>query len=321
MNDTAPAKPDIASASAQAEPAWYAILPGVFVVFWATGFIAAKLGMPYTGPMTFLALRFIIVLVLLLALALIMRAPWPAREDWFNIVVAGVFVHAGYLGFVFASVYNGVEAGVSAMMAGLQPVLTAALAGPLLGEIITRRQWSGFALGFAGVALVVYTKLEQGLGTPVGMTFAFLACVSMTAGTLWQKRYGARMDIRTGSIIQFAASLVIVLPLAIWLEDFRHTWAPDLIIAMAWLVVVLSIGTIFVLLIVIRRGAISKISTLFFLVPPTTALMAWVLFNETLGPLSFIGMIMIAIGVLLVTWATQKPPATQKPAAPPKPAA
>ncbi|MBM3608399.1 MAG: DMT family transporter [Alphaproteobacteria bacterium] len=296
-----PAKPIPQSPAPEA--AWYALLPGIFVFFWATGFIAAKLGIPYAGPMTFLALRFIFVLAILVVLALVMRAPWPPREDWFNIAVAGICVHAGYLGFVFASVYNGVEAGVSAMMAGLQPVLTAALAGPLLGEIITRRQWAGFALGFLGVALVVHAKLAQGLGTPIGMSFAFLACVSMTAGTLWQKRHGSRMDIRTGSIIQFSASLILVLPLAIWLEGFRHTWAPDFIIAMVWLVVVLSIGTIFVLLIVIRRGAISKISTLFFLVPPTTALMAWALFNETLGPLSFIGMVMIAIAVLMVTWS------------------
>ena len=296
--------------SKQSEPdaqpfaAWNALLPGIFVIFWATGFIAAKLGIPYAGPMTFLALRFILVLAILLVLALAMRAPWPPREDWFNIAVAGVFVHAGYLGFVFASVYNGVEAGVSAMMAGLQPVLTAALAGPLLGEMITRRQWSGFALGFIGVGMVVQAKLAQGLGTPLGMVFAFLACVSMTAGTLWQKRHGSRMDIRTGSIIQFTASLILVLPLAIWLEDFRHEWSRDFIIAMAWLVIVLSIGTIFILLVVIRRGAISKISTLFFLVPPTTALMAWALFNETLGPLSFAGMMLIAVAVLMVTWNT-----------------
>ena len=304
----------IDSANAPPAPAtesgWYILLPGTFVFFWATGFIAAKLGIPYAGPMTFLALRFLLVLAILFAIVLVMRAPWPPREDWFNIAVAGVFVHAGYLGFVFLSVYNGVEAGVSSMMAGLQPVFTAALAAPLLGEIITKRQWAGFALGVLGVALVVQTKLGEGLGTPIGMFFAFCACLSMTAGTLWQKRHGARMDIRTGSIIQFTASLMIVLPLAIWLEDFRHEWSRDFIIAMAWLVVVLSIGTIFILLIVIRRGAISKISTLFFLVPPTTALLAWVWFRETLGPLSFVGMVMIAIAVLMVTWNTS--PAARK---------
>jgi len=177
------------------------------------------------------------------------------------------------------------------------------VAGPLLGEAINRRQWAGFFLGLIGVALVLQNKLSLGLGTPIGMFFAFLSAVSMTAGTLWQKKFGAQMDLRTGSIVQFAASLVVTAPIAYFLEGFRHEWAPDLVIAMAWLVIVLSIGTIFVLFTVIRRGAISKVSSLFFLVPPTTALMAWFLFNETLSPIAFVGMLLIAIAVFMVTWS------------------
>lgn len=192
------------------------------------------------------------------------------------------------------------------MMAGLQPILTAAVAASFLGERISSRQWSGLLLGVVGVAMVLQNKLSLGLGTPLGMFFAFMSAVSMTAGTLWQKKYGAQMDLRTGSIVQFAASLVVTAPVAIFLEDFRHEWAPDFIIALAWLVIVLSIGTIFVLFTVIRRGAISKVSSLFYLVPPTTALMAWLLFNETLGPLAFAGMLLIAIAVFMVTWTPRK---------------
>ncbi len=293
-------------ANQTAEPGWYFLLPGIFVLFWATGFIAAKLGLPYAGPFTFLSIRFAIAIVLLLVLAFAMRAPWPKGDQIWKIAVGGLFVHAGYLGMTFAAISVGVEAGVSAMMAGLQPVLTAAVAAPFLGETITKRQWAGFLLGVAGVALVLQNKLSLGLGTPLGMFFAFLSAVSMTTGTLWQKRYGGQMDLRTGSIVQFAASLAVTAPFAWYLEGFRHEWSRDFIIAMAWLVIVLSIGTIFVLFIVIRRGAISKISSLFFLVPPTTALMAWALFHETLGPVAFAGMVLIAIAVAMVTWTPKK---------------
>ncbi len=288
------------------EPAWYAILPGVFVLFWATGFIAGKLGLPYAGPFTFLSIRFMLVIALLTVIAVVMRAPWPKREALVPIAIGGLFVHAGYLGMTFAAISVGVEAGVSAMMAGLQPVLTAAVAAYFLGETVTKRQWAGLFLGLVGVAMVLQNKLSLGLGTPLGMFFAFMSAVSMTAGTLWQKRFGGAMDLRTGSIVQFAASLVVTLPVAIYLEGFRHVWAPDFIIAMAWLVIVLSVGTIFVLFTVIKRGAISKVSSLFFLVPPTTALMAWLLFKETLGVPAFAGMLLIAIAVAMVTWTGKK---------------
>ncbi len=288
------------------EPVWYAILPGVFVVFWATGFIAGKLGLPHAGPFTFLSIRFMLVIALLTLIAVVMRAPWPKREALIPIAIGGLFVHAGYLGMTFAAISVGVEAGVSAMMAGLQPVLTAAVAAYFLGETVTKRQWAGLLLGLVGVGMVLQNKLSLGLGTPLGMFFAFMSAVSMTAGTLWQKRFGGAMDLRTGSIVQFAASLVVTLPVAIYLEDFRHIWAPDFIVAMAWLVIVLSVGTIFVLFTVIKRGAISKVSSLFFLVPPTTALMAWLLFHETLGPIAFAGMLLIAIAVAMVTWTGKK---------------
>ena len=280
---------------------WIRFLPAVFVLLWSTGFIAGKYGMPHAAPFTFLEIRYLVVIVLLSLFALATRAPWPARRELAPIAISGLFVHAGYLGGVFAALSFGVEAGVAALVAGLQPVLTAALAGPLLGEIITRRQWAGLALGLAGVALVVRTKLGLGLGTPVGMGFSLFAMGSITIGTLWQKRYCARMDLRSGAVIQFAASALVTLPIAIFAEGFRVDWTMDFLLALAWLCVVLSIGEISAMYVLIRRGAAAEVASLFFLVPPTTAVIAWALFGETLDPLSMGGMALVVIAVAMVT--------------------
>ena len=188
----------------------YAAMPAVFVFFWSTGFVTGKLGLQSAAPFTFLLYRFLIVAALLLPLALIWRAPWPSPRALAPIAIGGVLVHAGYLGAVFAGLSFGVEAGVGALMAGLQPLLTAVFAAPFLGERVTARQWAGLSLGFVGVTLVVWEKLGLGLGTPIGMFFSFMSVVFMTAGTLWQKKFGGAMDLRTGSIVQFVASAIVV---------------------------------------------------------------------------------------------------------------
>lgn len=277
------------------------LLPGTFVVLWSTGFVFGKLGMPSTKPFTFLEIRYLVVIALLSVIALVTHAPWPKRREVWRIAVAGLFVHAGYLGGVFAALSFGVEAGVAALVAGLQPVLTAALAGPLLGEHVTTRQWFGLALGFAGVVLVVETKLSLGLGTPVGMAFSAFAMLSITAGTLWQKRFCGAMDLRTGSIVQFTASALVTAPIAIFVEGFQVRWTPNFILALAWLCLVLSIGAITAMFVLIRRGKAAEVASLFFLVPPTTALIAWAMFGEVLDPLSFVGMAMVVTAVAMVT--------------------
>ena len=198
-----------AQGKAPAASLWLRALPAVFVFLWSTGFIAGKYGMPHAGPFTFLSIRYVVVIVLMTGLALVTGAPWPKRSEILPIAVSGLFVHAGYLGGVFAALSFGVEAGVAALVAGLQPVLTGALAGPLLGETVTRRQWLGLGIGLAGVALVVRTKLGLGLGTPIGMGFSIFAMASITIGTLMQKRSCAFMDLRSGSVVQFLASAVV----------------------------------------------------------------------------------------------------------------
>ncbi len=276
-------------------------MPGVFVVLWATGFIGAKLGLPYAEPMTFLAWRFSIVAVVLFGVALVLRAPWPkSRMLTVHIAVAGLLLHGAYLGGVFASIGEGVPAGVSALIVGIQPLLVAAVAGPFLGERVTKLQWLGLVLGLAGVALVVWNKLNLEAGTPFGMALSVFALLGMTLGTVYQKKYCTGMDMRTGNVIQFSAAAIAMWLLAVALETMVVQWTGEFIFAMAWLVIVLSFGAITLLLILIRRGAASKVSSLFYMVPPCTALFAWFLFGETLDAMAFSGMGLVMVGVAMV---------------------
>jgi drug/metabolite transporter (DMT)-like permease len=273
--------------------------PGLFVVLWSTGFIGAKLGLPHADPIVFLELRFIFVLAILLPLCWLFRAPWPSPRRAMQMAVSGGLLQAGYLGGVFASLHHGMPAGVSALVTGMQPVLTAVLGSWLLREAVTARQWLGFVLGMAGVLLVVGDRIVvESLGaTAVGLSV--LALVSITLGTLWQKRHGAGVDLRTGTAIQFMAAAVILAPFAA-LEGGQVRWTGEFVFALAWLVVVLSFGAIFLLLVLIRRGRATQVSSLFYLVPPTTALIAWPLFGETYSLTAAAGMGLAMLAVWLV---------------------
>ncbi len=287
--------------------AWLAAMPAVFVFLWSTGFIGAKLGLPSAEPMTFLSLRFTLVAAVLFAFVLIVRAPWPRSwSDAGHIAVVGLLLHGIYLGGVFASIDRGVEAGVSALIVSAQPLLTAIAAGPVLGERVTLRQWLGLLLGFAGVALVVWQKLQLGLGSPLGMGLSFLALLGITAGTLYQKRFCADMPLRSGNAIQFAAAALATGLLAFALETRVIDWTPEFIFAMAWLVILLSFGAVTLLIILIRRGAASRVASLFYLVPPTTAALAWLFFDERFGPLALGGMALVVLGVALVNLAPRQ---------------
>jgi len=276
--------------------------PALFVVLWSTGFIGARLGLPHAGPLTFLALRYGLAAGLLLLVALATQAPWPKRLiEVGHYAVAGLLMHGVYLGGVFVGIAMGVEAGVSAVIVGLQPLLTAALAGMLLGERVTRRQWFGLALGLFGVTLVLAGKLGRAPGSLMGSLACVAALFGITAGTLYQKRFCAAMDLRTGSVVQFVATGLATVPFAFWIEDMQIAWNGEFLFALLWLVVVLSIGAVSLLYVLIRRGAASEVASLFFLVPPCTALIAWPLFGETLGPSALAGMALTTIGVALAT--------------------
>ena len=277
------------------------LFPGLFVVLWSTGFIGAKLGLPYAEPFTFLSLRFLFVLAILLPLCWLMNARWPNRQGAAHMAVAGVLIQGGYLGGVFASLHQGMPAGVSALITGLQPVFTAVLGGWLLHERTTPRQWLGLALGLAGVGLVVGDRIAVQSLTLPAILLSVLALASITLGTVWQKRHGGAIDLRTGAAIQFAAAAAVLAPFAFLLETRNVVWSGEFVFALAWLVLVLSFGAVFLLFYLIRHGAATRVASLFYLVPPTTALIAWPLFAESYSLLAAAGMGLGMLAVWLVT--------------------
>jgi drug/metabolite transporter (DMT)-like permease len=280
---------------------WTTLAPALFVLLWSTGFIFAKMGLPYAEPFTFVALRYAAVVAVMLPVALVLRASWPARAvDIVHLIVAGLLLHAVYIAGVFASIYHGLPAGISALIVGLQPVLTATLVGPFLGERVTARQWVGLLLGLVGVALVLGDKLAFDRATGGAVALAVCALVGITLGTIYQKRFCTTADMRSSAVIQFAAAGLACLAVALPLETMRVEWSGEFIFALAWLGIVLSIGTVSLLFLLLRRGAAAKTASLFYLVPPVTALFAWALFGETLGTLALAGMALAAAGVALV---------------------
>ena len=274
-------------------------VPFLFVALWSTGFIGARLGLPHTEPLTFLFIRYIAVIACMTAIALAMRAPWPkTAAQWFHIGVAGLLVHGVYLGGVFTAISLGLPAGVAAIVVGVQPLLTAVGAGWLLGETVLRRQWGGLVLGFFGVGLVVWGKLGAEFGVHA-LVPAVLALLGITVGTLYQKRYCPSLDWRTGSVAQFIPTALVTLLLAALTESFRVVWTGEFVFALGWLVLVLSIGAISLLNWLIRNSNAVNMASLFYLVPPCTALVAWLLFGETFSGLALVGMVMAVGGVYL----------------------
>jgi drug/metabolite transporter (DMT)-like permease len=289
------------TAHARGTESWVAWMPWTFVFLWSTGFIGAKLGLPYAPPVTVLLLRFAFVLALMLPIALLARARWPGSpSEVAHIAVAGVLLHGGYLGGVFTAIHSGMAAGLAALVVGLQPVLTAIAVAPILRERVTARQWLGLALGFGGVALVVAQRATLAGLTPFGGAMIVLALASITAGTVYQKRFCSAFDLRAGSVIQFVAAGAVLAPFALAFEGEPVHWTGELVFAMAWLVLVLSIGAISLLTLLIRRGAATKVASLFYLVPPFTAVIAFLLFDERLGALGIAGFALAVIGVALV---------------------
>ena len=278
------------------------LFPLLFVVLWSTGFIGAKLGLPDCEPLTLLSLRYGAVLLLMGAVALVTRAPWPGQPvQWLHIGDSGLLVHAVYLGGVFSAIRLGLPAGVTALVVGLQPVLTALGAGLFLSERVRATQWAGLALGLAGVVLVVAQKVA-GSGGPAAAALlvpAAVALLGITAGTLYQKRFCPSFDLRTGSVIQFLPCLLATLFVAWNTETMVVHWTPAFTFALAWLVLVLSVGAVSLLNMLIRSGSAVNVASLFYLTPPTTALIAWAMFGETLTGLALAGMGLAVLGVWL----------------------
>ena len=291
-----------------------AAAPALFVLLWSTGFIGARLGTPYAEPQTFLLTRFALVFLVMTAVVVVLRPPLPAREVWRHEAVTGVLLHSGYLGGVFAAINSGLPAAYAALIVGLQPLLTAAVVGPILGDRLTGRAWIGLFLGLVGVCLVLSEKLAatgratlfDGFGLDA-VVMAALALIAMTAGTLYQKRFGGKADWRVAGVAQYGAATVVTGAVALGLGIGAVAWTGEFVLALGWLVLVLSVGAVTLLMLLIRRGAAAKVASLFYLVPPCTAVMAWLFFDERMGWTAVLGMLVTATGVALTLTANRKP--------------
>ncbi len=281
------------------------LVPGAFVILWATGFVTARLVAPHTEPLVFLAIRFGIAALILGGAAAAFRAPWPqGGRQWRDILIAGVLLHGIYLGTVFWSVRHGLPAGISALIVGSQPLLVAFLARPLLGEHVSLRRWAGVAIGFVGIALVLGPNIGGAGGYPASTLVAsFVGLASISAGTLWQKRSGGGYDLRSGTAVQYLGATGVVLAGSLLAEEMRIDPAPEFLIGLAWSIFGLSIGAIGLLLLMLRRGAAVGVSSLMFLVPPVSALMGYALFGETLTAIQLVGMALAALGVAVAARA------------------
>jgi drug/metabolite transporter (DMT)-like permease len=288
-----------------APPALGALAPALFVLLWSTGFVGAKYVLPDTEPFTFLLVRLALAGALLAALAAATRSAWPATPAaWRHAAVAGLLLHAGYLGGVFWAIDRGVPAGVSAVVVSLQPVITAILVLVLLGERVGRRAWLGLVLGLAGVALVVLPGTLGDAGSvalpAAGVAACLVALASGTAGALYQKRHGDEVPLLAGTAVQYAACTAVFAVLAPATEELRMRTTTELVLGAAWLVLALSVGAILLLLTLLRRGSATRVTSLYYLVPPATALEAWLLLDERLGAVELAGMVVAVAGVALV---------------------
>jgi len=288
--------------------AWVRATSAVFVLIWSTGFIVARYGMPHSPPFSFLVVRYVLSIACFLPWIFWAKVPWPQnRMQWLHLSVTGMLMHGGYLGGVWVAVKAGMGSGLSSLIVGFQPVLTAIwLSYSLRGSDqpgVSRRQWLGLLLGFVGLLMVVWRKLTLGSPmdhvTSLNMAFAVGALFSITIGTLYQKRFVQPCDVRSANTVQIMAALAITVPLAL-AETELMQWNPELVGAMAWSVLGLTVGGSSLLYVLIQRGAAASVTSLMYLVPPTTAIMAWVLFGETITAATLIGTALTALGVSLV---------------------
>jgi drug/metabolite transporter (DMT)-like permease len=286
-----------------------ALAPMLFVLLWSTGFIGARFGLPYIEPMTFLAVRMVFVVALLGVIALMSGARWPSGAETGHSLVAGLLVHGIYLGGVFTAISQGVPAGISALIPGLQPILTSTIANRFMGETVSRLQWFGLVLGLGGVALVLHDRQMVAEGSVLGWTASFMSLLGITFGTLYQKRYCGQIDWRSGNLVQYVGASALFWGAAFAFETRAIHWSGELIFAFAWLVLVLSIGAVGLMYWLIRRSAATGFASLFYLVPAVTALLAYLLFGEKLDALSIVGMGVCAVGVVLVNRGAAVKPA------------
>lgn len=286
--------------------AWY------FVITWGSGYLATKVGLQYAPPFTFLSLRFAFGLLLVVPVALAVRPQWPrSGSEWFHVALAGVLMHALNLGGSHYAQYLGMSAGIAALVLALQPLVTAMVAAPLLGERLARPQWLGVALGLIGVGLVVWHKVDLNALTAGALAAVAIALVAITAGTLYQRIFCPAVDLRAASVVQFVASLVVLFPLAVWVEDFRYTPAWPMFGAIAFLVVFASILAVNALHTLMRRGEATRVTSLLYLTPIIAVALEWAMFGVRPTLLTAVGIAVTCAGVAMVAWRPRMPGAPQ----------
>jgi drug/metabolite transporter (DMT)-like permease len=288
------------------------LTPAVFVLLWSTGWIAARYAAPHADPLTFLSVRYVVAFIVIALFAIVVRAPWPATKIAIaHTLISGALIHAIYLGAIWWAIKKGVPAGISGLIAALQPLLTAAFGGWLIKEHVKPLQWLGVAVGFIGVLLVLEPKLVQSFSNNSNQSSLIIPilvnCIGMlsaTLGSFYQKRYLGTGDLRTITAMQYMGALIVTLPVALLFEDLRFDLVPETFYSLAWAVIPLSIGAISLMLVMIRKGAVSRVASLIYLVPPTVAVQAWLMFDEKLVTVQIIGMVVTALGVYLSTKRT-----------------
>ena len=290
------------TATDRSTPLWVTVAPGLFVLCWASGFPVTRLGIEFTEPLTLLAIRSALNVIAVGAALPFLTAAWPATwREAGHIAVAGFLLHSAYLSCIFLALGEGVAQGTLALMAGMQPLLTAVVVGRALGERVSVVQWVGFGLGFAGLACVLGDRVGVSAGSPLGYALAGLTPVLITAASLYQKRYCAAMDLKTGMIIQHGTAFATTGLLALVIESNRVTPSVELGFVLIWLVLVLSVAASNLYYVMLRRGEAARVSSLFYLTPPTTVLLGYLSFGEAFGPAALAGFAISGLGVFLVT--------------------
>jgi drug/metabolite transporter (DMT)-like permease len=278
------------------------LLPLLFIVMWSSGYVVGKLRLPYASPFTLLFLRFGSAALILLTVAWMTGAKWPKTQvAYLHLLVVGILVQALQFSGLYSGLKLGVTAGVSALIVGMMPIFTALGASFFLNEKVSPRQWMGLAVGIFGVALVVSSKFGEGGASLTGYLSVVIALLGITVGTLYQKKYCVGLDLRVAGFVQLAVASVIAFFLADHFEGLAVEWTGQLVFASVWLSVVNSIGAVSLLFILMRKGEASKVASLFYLVPGVTALMGYVVLNETLNPTVFLGFFITAAAVYVCT--------------------
>ena len=288
------------------KPVWLVAAPAIFLFLWSAGYAVAKVGLAYAEPMTLLALRYALVILIMAVLLVVLRPPLPKTPaEWLHLAVVGFLIQSVYFGMCYLAFRAGTAAGTVALLMSLQPILVGLTAPGWTGEAIGWRRWIGLLLGLVGAGIVIVARSEVATPSVLGLIFSAIALLGITGGSLWEKRFGLNHHPVTANLVGYSAGLVGILPFMFWLETMQVNWTAEFIAALGYLVIGNSVIAVGLLLAMIRAGDVSSVSALFFLVPPLAALLAWFLLGEVMPPQAWIGMGLAAAGVLLATRRVQ----------------